>query len=198
MIRSSTVLGPSFQALHHLSNQHAHLPVPDVILSLYASLLSILSLGHSIIITMESTYQIRLSREQVTQFHLKHIFYKYYGPLAFTTQYTLPWPTRPQFIKKKRNDKTRLQYKKRRTLEVTVQGQSEQSVEDSVEHSEPLSSIKAIKHVVSESTRSWIKRAPWWLAVVCRHAVTQWSEMSPVGSTAIATGAAEMSRHGIG
>ena len=155
---------------------------------------------------MESTYQIRLSREQVTVFHLETIFYKYYGPLAFTTQSTLPWPTRPQFIKKKRNDKTRLQYKKRRTQQLTVQ-EVEDSVEDSVEvlvehsveHSESPSSVKASKQVVSESsTRSWIKRSPWWLAV-CWHVVIPLDEeMSPVGSTQNATGAAEMPRYGIG
>ena len=74
-----------------------------------------------------------------------------------------------------------------------------------VEHSEvqlehssgvEISVDKAIKQVV-------IKKVPQLLAVACWHAVIKhaviWNKMlSPVGSTAIATGAAEMPRNGIG
>ena len=91
---------------------------------------------------------------------------------------------------KKRNQKTRLQYKKRRSLHVTVQ---------EVDHSEVSSGVKACKQVVSESsTRSWTRRSSWLLAS-CWHVVIPGDEKkSPVGSTQNECGAAEMPRFGIG
>ena len=105
-----------------------------------------------------------------------------------STPLSPPQPITSQ--KKKRNQKTRLQYK-RRSLQMVQE--VEHLVEDSVDQSEVSLSVEASKRVVLKKIV-----VPWLLAVICQHAVTQRSEMSPVGSTADATGVAEMSRHGIG
>ena len=116
----------------------------------------------------------------------------FFSPQQSSTQSTPPPPqpiTQQQKKKKKRNEKTRLQYK-RRSLQ-TVQEVKHQEVEhQELGHSGVQSSDQAIKHVV-------LKAVARWLAVACWYAVIQ-HEMTLDATAIDVYGTAEMSRHGIG
>ena len=160
---------------------------------------------------MQSSNQISVysgfTPEQVTQLQarIREVFNKHFGPIPSTQdtplstqqstqQTTLPQPITKQ--KKKRNQKTRLQYK-RRSLQ-TVQ-EVEHSVEDSVQL-EHLADQSEVSLSVEDVKQVALKKTAWWLAVAtCWHAVIPWDEKkSPVGSTTNATGLTEMYRNGIG
>ena len=119
--------------------------------------------------------------------------------LSSQQQSTLPKTvTQQSQQKKKRNQKTRLQYKRRRLQVVQEVEDSGVQLQHSVDQSELSLSAESSKQVVPDATRSWTRRSPWWLAI-CWRAVILWDEKkSPVGSTQNECGLAEMPRNGIG
>ena len=135
---------------------------------------------------------MHLSPEQATQLlaEVRAVFDKTRSEIqqlhSLSTQSTPPQhqSTPPQPItqkKKKRNEKTRLQYK-RRALQVTVQEVEHQEV-----HSAGVqSSDKASKHVVLKAVARWL---------ACWYAVIQWMTRNGAKDP---YGSAEIPRHSIG
>ena len=123
--------------------------------------------------------------------------------LAIPQEFLLP--SVPQAIlqsiikQKKRNERTRQQYKRKKAMRATVQQEMEHSVQQEVEHTERK---KPGKHVVLQR----IKLVPWDGSATslqtslqqswCWHAVIQWNGMAMV--MVLWCGTSGMPRIGIG